>query len=200
MKGSPVRVRASASLEIAVRAIPAEASVFRFAARRSILTTIEPLLRTRDDIAARIRVGWELLHLLQLSVRSLEDTGTRVVAGQIAGVIALWTQLYTFEEALPKAFAWLAWTVLLVGIAVLGMRITPRRLSVFWRQLDLSSESSLEPLDEGDEVAILGELSAALRSQRERLQRAVRTSVVLGIAGLGLAALAYVVDKAFYAP
>src|SRR5215204_5217780 len=57
---------------------------------------IEPLLRTRDDVGAGMRVGWELLHLLQLSVRSLEDTATRVVAAQVAGLVALWTQLYTF--------------------------------------------------------------------------------------------------------
>ena len=44
------------------------------------------------------------------------------------------------------------------------------------------------------------ELSAALRSQRDRLERAIRTSVALGIAGLGVVALAYVVDKGLYAP
>jgi hypothetical protein len=158
------------------------------------------VFRTRDDVAAGIRVGWELLHLLQLSVRSLEDTGTRVVAAQIAGVIALWTQLYTFEESVPKTLAWLAWGALLASVSVLATRITPRRLSVFWRQLDLSGEIRRGSLDESDEVEIIEELSAALRSQRERLQRAVRTSVAIGILGLGLAALAYVVDKALYAP
>jgi len=45
---------------------------------------MEPLLRTRDEVSAGIRVGWELLHLLQLSVRSLEDTATRVVAAKNA--------------------------------------------------------------------------------------------------------------------
>ncbi len=157
-------------------------------------------MRTRDDVAAGIRVGWELLHLLQLSVRSLEDTGTRVVAAQIAGMIGLWTQLYTFEESVPATLAWLAWGVLLASITVLAARITPRRLSAFWRRLDSSGEIWPESLEESDEAQIIEELSAALRSQRERLQRAVRTSVALGIVGLGLAALAYVVDKGLYAP
>lgn len=40
-----------------------------------------------------IRVGLELLHLLRPSVRRLEDTATRVAAAQIAGVVALWTQV-----------------------------------------------------------------------------------------------------------
>lgn len=162
---------------------------------------MEPLLRTRDEVAAGIRVGWELLHLLQLSVRSLEDTATRVVAAQLAGVIALWTQLYTFEETAPETLAWTAWGVVIVSIALLGMRITPRRLSAFWQRLDASSGSRCdEPLDEEQEAGIVEELSTALRAQRDRLQRAVRTSVGLGIAGLVLTALAYVVDKGFYAP
>ncbi|MGH3024520.1 MAG: hypothetical protein ACRDNI_12755 [Gaiellaceae bacterium] len=162
---------------------------------------MEPLLRTREDAAAGIRVGWELLHLLQLSVRSLEDTATRVVAAQLAGVIALWTQLYTFEETAPQALAWTAWGVVLVSIGLLGLRISPRRLSVFWQVLDAGWDSPWEaPLDEAQEAGIVESLATALRAQRDRLQRAVQTSVALGVLGLGLTALAYLVDKGLYAP
>lgn len=160
---------------------------------------MEPLLRTRDDLASGIRVGWELLHLLQLSVRSLEDTVTRVVAAQIAGLIALWTQLYTFEERVPAALAWIAWGVLLLSIGLLGYRITPRRLSEFWQRLDARSSSPCDdPLEEAEEVEIVAELTAALRAQRDRIHWAVRSSVALGIFGMALVALAYVVDKGLY--
>lgn len=74
----------------------------------------------------------------------------------------------------------------------------PRRLSVFWQQLDIGTALSAGSLDEEDEERILAELSSALRSQRERLQRAVRASVALGLIGLGLAAVAYAVDKGLY--
>jgi hypothetical protein len=162
---------------------------------------VELLLRTRDDVAAGIRVGWELLHLLQLSVRSVEDTATRVVAAQIAGVIALWTQLYTFEEQVPAALAWAAWTVLLVSICLLGVRIAPRRLADFWERLDTRASTPFDdPLDEADEMQIVTELTAALRAQRDRIQFAVRSSILLGIAGIGLTALAYLVDKGLYGP
>jgi hypothetical protein len=123
-----------------------------------------------------------------------------VVAGQIAGVIALWTQLYTFEEAVPRALAFAAWAVLLAAIAVLAVHVTPRRLSRFWERLDHGCERSLGDLVEDDEVEIVVELSEALRSQRERLRRAVRLSVALGLCGLAIAAVAYVVDKAAYPP
>jgi hypothetical protein len=162
---------------------------------------VEPLLRTRDDVAAGIRVGWELLHLLQLSVRSLEDTATRVVAAQIAGVIALWTQLHTFEEAVPATLAWGAWGILLVSISLLGFRITPRKLAEFWERLDARTSSPCDdPLEEADEVEIVAALTTALRRQRDRIQFAVRSSVALGIVGLTLAAVAFVVDKGFYSP
>jgi hypothetical protein len=145
-------------------------------------------------------VAWELLHLLQLSIRSLEDTATRVLAAQVAGLIALWTQLSTFEEAVPKALAWLAWATLIGSIGLLGMSITPRRLAAFWKRLDLSHGICAESLDESDEAKIIDDLSTALRAQRDRIQRAIRVSTALGLAGLGLVALAYVVDKGLYPP
>jgi hypothetical protein len=99
-------------------------------------------------------------------------------------VIALWTQLGTFEEGVPKAFAWLAWAALLVSIGILAVRITPRRLSDFWRHLDLSTAAATQALDEGEEEKIIDELSNAFRSQRDGLQRAVRTSVLIGLTAL----------------
>jgi hypothetical protein len=90
--------------------------------------------------------------------------------------------------------------VLILSIGLLGMRITPRRLFVFWRRLDDGwGERCDEPLDELGEAAIVDDLTAALRAQRDRLQSGVKASVALGLVGLALAAAAYVVDKAFYA-
>ena len=66
--------------------------------------------------------------------------------------------------------------------------------------MSLLQGKSLAEYGEMKEAGIVAELSTALRAQRDRLQRAVRTSVGLGIAGLVLTALAYVVDKGFYAP
>jgi hypothetical protein len=46
-------------------------------------------------------------------VSSLEDGATRVAAAQVAGLIALWTQLYTFEDGPPEVLAWAAWVIAL---------------------------------------------------------------------------------------
>jgi methylphosphotriester-DNA--protein-cysteine methyltransferase len=53
-------------------------------------------------------------------------------------------------------------------------------------------------LEEADETKILTNLSDALRTHRDRLQLAIRQSVVLGLTGLGSAALGYVLDKMFF--
>jgi hypothetical protein len=157
--------------------------------------------RTRGETSSTVRIAWEILHLLQLSVRSIEDTATRVVAAQIAGLIALWTQLGTFENGPPEVLAWTAWTILLGSIAALGLVVTPRRVTRFWNRLSTSSLLvTKKALDEEDELEMVDDLCDALRAQRESLHRMLRVSIVLGLVALGVAGLAYVVEKGFYAP
>ena len=153
------------------------------------------------DLSNTVRAGWELLHLLQLGVSSLEDTATRVVAAQIAGVIGLWTQLGTFESGPPEILAWSAWGILLVSIVLLATLVSPRRLAEFWTRLVTSDVLVRdEPLALSDEAELIDRLSSALCRQRDRLERRLRISVALGVAGLTVAALAYVVEKALFAP
>jgi len=157
--------------------------------------------RTGGDESVPTRIGWELLHLLQLSVRSLEDGATRILAAQVAGLIALWTQLYTFEEALPKGLAWLAWVMLIAAICYTGTLVTPRRLARFWERVDRGCTELAKTADEpAEELELIDGLATSLRTHRDRLSRALVRSVVLGGAAISLAALAYVVDKAFYPP
>ena len=49
------------------------------------------------------RVGWHFLHFMRDSLTSLEEQATRVVAAQIAGLIAIWTQLGSFESGVPRS-------------------------------------------------------------------------------------------------
>jgi hypothetical protein len=158
-------------------------------------------LRTRADTSSTVRIAWEILHLLQLSVRSIEDTATRVVAAQIAGLIALWTQLGTFENGPSEVLAWTAWTILLGSIVALGVVVTPRRVTRFWNRLATSSLLVTKAaFDEEDELEMVDDLCAALRAQQEALHRMLRASTALGLVALGVAGLAYVVEKGFYAP
>ena len=158
-------------------------------------------LRTRADTSSTVRIAWEILHLLQLSVRSIEDTATRVVAAQVAGLIALWTQLGDFENGPPEVMAWTAWAILLGSITALGLVVTPRRVTRFWNRLATSSLLvTKSALDEEDELEMIDDLCDALRAQRESLHLMLRASITLGLVALGVAGLAYVVEKGFYAP
>lgn len=158
-------------------------------------------LRTRADTSSTVRVAWEILHLLQLSVRSIEDTATRVVAAQVAGLIALWTQLGNFENGPPEVMAWTAWAIFVGSILALGVVVTPRRVTRFWNRLSTSSLLMTKSvLDEEDELEMIDDLCDALRAQRESLHRMLRVSIALGLLALTVVCVAYAIEKGFYAP
>jgi hypothetical protein len=156
--------------------------------------------RLSPDLSPAVRVAWEVLHLVELSLRSIEDTATRVVAAQVAGLIALWTQLGNFENGPPEVLAWAAWAILLVSIVGLGVIVTPRRVSRFWTVLSESSPAPGSQLDEEGELELIGHLADLLREQRTRIHGLLQLSIVLGVSALVVAGLAYVAEKAFYAP
>lgn len=132
------------------------------------------------------------------TLTSLEDGATRVAAAQTAGVIALWTQLSNFEDGAPQVIAWTAWVILILALAVLGPLVTPRRLARFWAKLPLGNVLAYD--EPAKEQKLIGELCATMQGQIIRLRRGMRLSIALGLTALGLAALAYVLEKAFYAP
>lgn len=156
--------------------------------------------RMSQDLWPAVRVGWEMLHLVELSVRSIEETATRVVAAQVAGLIALWTQLGNFENGLPEVLAWTAWAILLVSIVGLGVVITPRRVNRFWTVLSNSAPTSDSQLNEAAELELIGRLADLLREQRARIHGLLQLSILLGVVALVLTGLAFIAEKAFYAP
>jgi hypothetical protein len=79
--------------------------------------------------------------------------------------------------------------------------VAPRRVTRFWNRLATSSFLVTKTaLDEDDELEMIADLSDALRAQREALHRMLRVSIALGLVALGVAGVAYVVEKGFYAP
>jgi hypothetical protein len=142
------------------------------------------------------RVGWHLLHFMRDSLTSLEEQATRIAAGQIAGLVALWTQLYTFDPGVPRSMAWAAWAFLLLAIARLAPLVTPRRLARFWASLPVKSAlQNSECIDRDAESKVIIDLTEAAERQMNRIRHGLTHSIALGCFGLGLAAVAYVIDK-----
>jgi hypothetical protein len=149
----------------------------------------------------RTRVGWELLRVLQESLMGLEETASRVLAAQVAGAIALWTQLYTFEEGPPEVMAWAALFVFIGSICFLGAFLRPRRLVRFWdRALPDELFGAKAPVTLEQEANAIEHISTMMRRQRDHLERGIRVSVPLGLFALVLTAIGYAVDKAWYPP
>jgi hypothetical protein len=52
--------------------------------------------------------AWELVHFLSAHLASLETRAAIIMPAQLAALIALWPQFYTFEEDVPRALVWIA--------------------------------------------------------------------------------------------
>jgi hypothetical protein len=143
-------------------------------------------------------VAWELLEFGRESVASLEDGATRIAAAQVAGLIALWTQLGTFENGPPEVLAWLAWSLLVVSVSLLAPTVTPRRLARFWEGLLKTDILAIDSTAKEEEI--VRSLSVAMEAHMRRIRRGMVVSVVIAVLALAGVALAYVLEKAFYAP
>jgi hypothetical protein len=137
--------------------------------------------------------AWEFVHFLTAHLGSLETRAAIIMPAQVAALIALWTQLYTFEEDLPHALAWAAWAALLLGLVGAAWLITPHRL-----QRTSLLGYGLHARPASSRAQIVEELSAIIQQRVRRLHIGLIVSVGLTVLALGLAVLAYVVDKAFY--
>ncbi len=140
------------------------------------------------------RVGWQIVELARASATSLEERATRVVPAVTAGLIGLWTQLHSFDNAAASALAWTAWLVLLVAVGWLARLLTLRRLTRFWQNLLREARSFSG--DEEAEAALVNRLAVAIEEQIDTLRLGLQVTIWLAAVALGLAGLAYVVERA----
>ena len=132
---------------------------------------------------------------------ALEETASRVLAAQVAGTIALWTQLHTFEEGLDRVMAWSALLLWVVSISFLGLFLRPRKVVRFWDRAipdELFAVKRSVTLQE--EESLIDHMSTTMRRQRDSLERGLQVSIPLGVIALCLVTLAYAVDKRWYPP
>jgi hypothetical protein len=150
-----------------------------------------------SEISYTMRVAWELVAGLRASLLSLEERATRVVPAQVAGLIALWTQIHTFDRAPALVLIWGAWATEIVAILILAHLVMPSRLAKFWAGL-IPPEvvlAELKPLSPDDEGAIAARMSATLHAQIDRLRRGFRLAVGMSTLALVLTAVGYVIER-----
>jgi hypothetical protein len=146
-----------------------------------------------DAIEHSLEEGWDFIHFLGSHVESMETRAAIIVPTQLAGAIALWTQLYTFEETIPHALAWAAWSLLIVGLIVAAWITTPGRIrkdSVVGHGLNCRPTTSRE--------ALVNEICEILHARVRILHLGMRISVGISILALTLVVLAYALDKTYY--
>jgi hypothetical protein len=143
-----------------------------------------------------VEVAWRLVETPREGVRSLEYSVTRVGTAQLAGAIALWTQLYTFDETVAAVMAWCALVLLLVSILLLAVLVTPRPLARFWEAIPTKDVLvSTEPFPLDEEVALLRQMREAMTTHIRRLRGGLRLSVLLACIALVCVFTAYAIEK-----
>jgi hypothetical protein len=185
-----------------------EALATRTAARRAAIlerriSALKPELERSQPgldephMDVTMRAARELIKSSRAALLSLEERATRLVPALVAGVVALWTQLGSFDAGAAEILAWNAWTLLIVALLNLGLLVMPKRLAQFWDGLVPPEVVLAEPrpLRREEEAAIASRLSAELHAQTDRLRRGFRITVALSSCGLVLAAVAYVIEK-----
>jgi hypothetical protein len=146
-----------------------------------------------DSIEYSEQEGWDFVHFLGSHVESMETRAAIIVPAQLAGAIALWTQLYTFEETIPRTLAWIAWAALIVGLLLAAWITTPgrmRRDSVIGHGLGARLSTNRE--------ALVGEICGILHARVRVLNVGMRVSIGISMLALALVVLAYALDKIFY--
>jgi hypothetical protein len=146
-----------------------------------------------DSIDYSEQEGWDFVHFLGSHVASMETRAAIVLPAQLVGAIALWTQLYTFEETIPRTLAWIAWAALIVGLLLAAWITMPgrmRRDSVIGHGLGARLSTNRE--------ALVGEICGILHARVRVLNVGMRVSIGISMLALALVVLAYALDKIFY--
>lgn len=164
------------------------------AANDELLPGTEP---PRSDRFHAVETAWHVLSVVQASVTSMEESATRIVAAQLAGLIALWSQLYTWDDPAPRALAWTAWIVLVASLLLLAPVVTPRRLTRFWTSIIPTAAAAGAAAPQPTvELAVVAELLESFMAQRGRMARGLRRSIALSAVALVLVVTSYALEKA----
>jgi hypothetical protein len=139
------------------------------------------------------RETWNFAHFLSAHLASLETRAAILIPAQVSALIAIWTQLYTFEETVPHTLVWIAWAVLILGLVGAAWLITPGKLH---RTSIVAYGLHARPGVDDDQV--VQELCANVHERVRLLHVGLRVSIGLTVLSLGLVVLAYALDKGLF--
>jgi hypothetical protein len=143
-------------------------------------------------IAYSEREAWEFVHFLSGHLASLETRAAIIMPAQVAALIAIWTQLYTFEETFPRTLVWLAWAAFILGLVGAAWLITPGRA----QRASIVERGLHEHVAHREEI--VRELCTSLQERVRVLHAGLRISVGLTVLALALVVVAYALDKGIF--
>ena len=143
-------------------------------------------------VAYSEREAWEFVHFLSAHLASLETRAAILIPAQVAAVIALWTQFYTFEETLLHVLVWIAWAALILALVEAAWLVTPGRMhKTSIVGYGLQARAGV------DREEVVREVCSIVQQRVRVLHTGLRISVGLTLVSLALVILAYALDKVF---
>ncbi len=167
--------------------------------RRARTRQEEPAVTSEEHPAAG-RISFDHLQLLRGELMSLEERAKFVIPVQLTGLVALWVQIYAFDEGLSRGIAGAAMGVLLISIFMSFYLVRPRALPVCWERVVNGTVSEEDPRVSDIEANLVVTLSRSWVKEAKRLRRGLLCAIGLGALALLIAIVAYIVDLTYGPP
>jgi hypothetical protein len=144
---------------------------------------------TADNLVAYSeQEKWAFVQALSVHSLSMEMRAAIIFPAEVLALLVLWEHLHDFDSFVPRTFAWIAWSLLILGIFTAGWLIAPRAAA--WGSL-LGARKDAERSGE----ALVDEIYNDLHARTRLLTAGIRFSVLASLVALAITVVAYAIEK-----
>ena len=115
-----------------------------------------------------------------------------IFPAEILALLVLWEHLHDFDLFVPRTLAWIAWSLLSLGIFAAGWLVAPRATS--WGSL-LGDGHGARTRAERSGEALVDEIYNDFHARSQLLTTGLRLSVFISLVALAITVVAYAIEK-----
>jgi hypothetical protein len=148
---------------------------------------------TADNLVAYSeQEKWAFVQALSVHSLSMEMRAAIIFPAEVLALLVLWEHLHDFDSFVPRTFAWIAWSLLILGIFTAGWLIAPRAAA--WGSLLGDGYGARKDAERSGE-ALVDEIYNDLHARTRLLTAGIRFSVLASLVALAITVVAYAIEK-----